>query len=301
MKDLILHGMLCDRQIRFAAISGKTMVTEAQKTHMLSHVATAALGRQLLMTSIVASQLKNAGDTVTTVIAGNGPAGNLVCVGRFGGLVKGYATEPEVELPLRSDGKLDVGGYVGPQGKLTLIRDLGLKEPYVGMCNLVSGEIAEDFAQYFTASEQQPSLVYLGVREEAESGSVIGAGGILIQPLPSCPDSEITRVENAAARIPELTRRLSEGESIETVLFDLLGGLDPEITERIELAYRCDCTRDRLERALLSIGEEELNDILANEGEAELTCQFCLKKYHFDRAELTDLLRAAKGEESDGE
>ena len=301
MKDLILHGMLCGQTIRFSAIAGKQLVADAQATHSLSRVATAALGRQLLMTSIIASQLKNQTDTVTTVLAGNGPSGNLVCVGRYAGLVKGYATEPAVELPLRADGKLDVGGYVGHSGKLTVIRDLGMKDPYVGMCNLVSGEIAEDFAQYFTASEQQPSLVYLGVREEAETGKVIGAGGILIQPMPNCPDEEIAKVEGLAPVIPQLTKMLSEGATLEEAVEKLLAPLAPEITERIEPAYRCDCTRDRLEQALLSIGEDELNDILAHEGEAELTCQFCLKRYHFDREDLTELLRAAKTEETDGE
>lgn len=294
MQNIILRGMLCHRTIRFTAISGRELVAAAQKTHELSRVATAALGRQLLMTSMIAADLKNPGDTLTTVIAGNGPAGNLVCVGRYGGLVKGYATEPMPELPLRADGKLDVGGYVGRSGKLTLIRDLGLREPYVGMCNLVSGEIAEDFAQYFTASEQQPSLVYLGVREQAESGAVVGAGGLWMQPLPDCPDAEIARVEAIANRIPLLTERLAEGASLEDALMELLGALESEITERIEPAYRCDCTRDRLERALLSIGEEELTDILEQEGEAELTCQFCLKRYHFDRAALEALLAAAK-------
>ena len=299
-KDLILHGMLCNRQIRFAAIAGRQMVSDAQRTHGLSRVATAALGRQLLMTGIMASQLKNAKDTVTTVLAGNGPSGNLVCVGRGGGFVKGYVTNPEPELPLREDGKLDVGGYVGARGKLTVIRDLGLKEPYVGMCNLISGEVAEDFAQYFTASEQQPSLVYLGVHEQAQSGTVTGAGGILIQPLPGCPDEEIGRVEAIAEKLPDFTKRLSEGQDPETAALELLATLQPEITERIVPAFSCDCTRDRLERALLSIGEAELNDILAHEGEAELTCQFCLKKYHFDRTDLMELLRAAKVEGTDG-
>lgn len=301
MEDLLIHGMLCGQTIRFSAVSGRALVSEAQRVHSLSRVATAALGRQLLMTAILASELKNPTDTLTTVIAGNGPAGNLVCVGRYGGLVKGYAAEPGIELPLRADGKLDVGGYVGRRGKLTLIRDLGLKEPYVGLCNLVSGEIAEDFAQYFTASEQQPSLVYLGVRERAEDGAVIGAGGLMIQPLPGCPDDRIARVEAIADRIPELGKRLAEGTPLIDAIEDLLGSLEPEITERLAPAFLCDCTRERLERALLSIGERELNDILANEGEAELTCQFCLKRYHFDRADLEALLRAAKGEETDGE
>lgn len=295
MGDLILRGMLCGRTARFTAISGKDLVSAARDTHGLSRVATAALGRQLIMTSMAASNLKNPTDTLTTVIAGNGPAGNLVCVGRYGGLVKGYATEGTVELPPRSDGKLDVGGYVGHQGKLTLIRDLGLKEPYVGLCNLVSGEIAEDFAQYYTASEQQPSLVYLGVREKADTGEVIGAGGILIQPMPDCPESEIAQIESHAQRITTLTKLLSEGNSLHKALDSLLDGLYPEITEELLPAYVCDCTRERLERALLSIGEEELTDILEHEGEAELTCQFCLKRYRFDRNDLVELLRFAKG------
>ena len=296
-----MQGMLCGKTIRFCLISGKDMVKTAQSIHGLSRVATAALGRQLLMTSILASQMKNETDTITTIISGNGPSGNLVCVGRGAGLVKGYATEPETELPLRPDGKLDVGGYIGRRGKLTIIRDLGLKEPYIGMCNLISGEVAEDFAQYFTASEQQPSLVYLGVREEAESGNVIGAGGILVQPMPGCPDEQIARVEAAAQNMTNLTKLLSEGMELENAADEILGELDPETTSVFEPAFSCDCTRDRLERALLSIGEKELTDILENEGEAELTCQFCLKKYHFDRDELTYLLKSAKAGRPDGE
>lgn len=289
-KDQILHGMICNRTIRFVAVSGADIVRAAQKTHALSRVATAALGRQLMMTSMIAAQLKNGSDTVTTMIAGDGPAGNLVCVGRYGGLVKGYASVPETELPLRADGKLDVRGYVGMHGKLTVIRDLGLKEPYVGLCNLCSGEIAEDFAQYFTASEQQPSLVYLGVRERAEDGVVLGAGGLLIQPLPNCPDAEIGKVEAIASAIPMLTERLSEGDGLKEILDELFSNLQPEYTKEDYPSFSCDCTRDRLERALLSIGAEELQDIIETDGQAELTCQFCLKRYHFDRQQLEMLL-----------
>ena len=169
------------------------------------------------------------------------------------------------------------------------------------MCNLVSGEIAEDFAQYFTASEQQPSLVYLGVREETESGKVIGAGGILIQPMPGCPEEQIARVEGAAQHMTKLTQFLSEGMDLSDAVTEFLGTLEPEITAEFVPAFSCDCTRDRLERALLSIGEKELTDILENEGEAELTCQFCLKKYHFGREDLTGLLNSAKSGRADGE
>ena len=292
-QDLIIHGMLVNNALRFAAIDGTQLVTDAQRTHALSRVATAALGRQLMMTSIAASLMKNATDTVTTVIAGNGPAGNLVCVGRSGGLVKGYATEPKAELPLRADGKLDVRGYVRTSGKLTVIRDLGLKEPYVGMCNLISGEIAEDFAQYFTASEQQPSIVYLGVHENAADGFVTGAAGLLIQTMPNCPDEAVERVMSIADRIPALGTRIAEGETLEAILEDLFANLDAEFTSRFSPAFSCDCTRERLERALLSIGKKELRNLIDEDGKAELTCQFCGKAYRFDREALEALYQEA--------
>lgn len=289
-QDLILHGMLCSCALRFAAIDGTQLVRDAQKTHNLSRVATAALGRQLMMTSVIATLCKNDTDTVSTVIAGSGPSGNLVCVGRSGGLVKGYATNPDAELPLREDGKLDVRGYIGLPGKLTVIRDLGLKEPYVGMCNLISGEIAEDFAQYFTASEQQPSVVYLGVRENASDGYVTGAGGLLIQAMPNCPDEAIDRVMKIADRIPAIGARIADGEALETILKDLFSDLDAEYTNRYTPSFSCDCSRERLERALISIGKKELKDLIDQDGKAELTCQFCGKTYLFNRAALEALL-----------
>jgi len=291
--DALIHGMLLNHTIRFAAIDGTKLVSDAKMLHRLSRVATAALGRQLMITAIAASLCKNESDTVTTVISGNGPSGNLVCVGRGGRLVKGYATNPDVELPIRADGKLDVGGYVGASGKLTMIRDLGLKEPYVGTCHLVSGEIAEDFAQYFTVSEQQPSIVYLGVHEKAEDGSVIGAGGLLIQTMPNCPDEAVERVMAIADRIPELVSSLSEGKTLRASLEDLFITLDPVFTDEMEPMLLCDCSRERLERALISIGESELKDMIEQDGKAELTCQFCGKRYQFDRDDLTMLLREA--------
>lgn len=292
-RDVLIHGMLLDNSLRFAAIDGTKLISDAKELHGLSRVATAALGRQLMITVIAASLCKNDSDTVSTVISGNGPAGNLVCVGRCGRFVKGYATNPHVELPIRSDGKLDVGGYVGSSGKLTLIRDLGLKEPYVGTCNLVAGEIAEDFAQYFTASEQQPSIVYLGVHETSESGIVIGAGGLLIQTMPNCPDDKIDRVMAVADRIPRLGTDLSDGKELRSVLDELFRDLDPVYTAETVPELLCDCSRDRLERALISIGEKDLREMIEEDGEAELTCQFCGKRYHFDRDDLTSLLNEA--------
>ena len=214
-----------------------------------------------------------------------------MCVGRKGPFVKGCAGDPGYELPPKGNGKLDVGGYVGKNGKLTVVRDLSLKEPYVGMCHLVSGEVAEDFAEYFTASEQQPSLVYLGVRLEPLSGEVLGAGGLLVQPLPDCPSEDVDYVMTKAEAIPHLTQRLSEGESLQDIILSLFPEGDVAFTEELRPAYRCDCSRERMERALLSLGRDELGKIIDEDGQAELCCHFCNSRYTFTKAELQSLLR----------
>ena len=291
MNDTILQGLLKHDTIRFAAITGRELVTEAQCIHALSRTATAALGRELLMVAMMAGQLKNDTDSVSAILSGGGPGGNLVCVGRKGPFVKGCAGDPACELPPKPNGKLDVGGYVGRNGKLTVVRDLSLKEPYVGMCHLVSGEVAEDFAEYFTASEQQPSLVYLGVRLEPLSGQVLGAGGLLIQPLPDCPAEHVDYVMTKAEAIPHLTERLSEGEGLRDVVLSLFPEGDVSFTEELHPAYRCDCSRERMERALMSLGRAELREIIEEDGQAELSCHFCNSRYTFTKAELLAILR----------
>ena len=291
MNDQILQGLLKENTIRFAAITGKELVTEAQRIHALSRTATAALGRELLMVAMMAGQLKNDTDSVSAILSGGGPGGNLVCVGRKGPFVKGCAGDPGYELPPKANGKLDVSGYVGKNGKLTVVRDLSLKEPYVGMCHLISGEVAEDFAEYFTASEQQPSLVYLGVRLEPLSGRVLGAGGLLIQPLPDCPEQNVDYVLSKAQAIPRLTERLSEGESLKDIVLSLFPEGGAAFTDELHPAYKCDCSRERMERALLSLGQKELYEILEEDGQAELSCHFCNSKYTFTRSELEALLR----------
>ena len=291
MNDTILQGLLKNNAIRFAAITGRELVTEAQRIHSLSRTATAALGRELLMVAMMAGQLKNDTDSVSTILSGGGPGGNLVCVGRKGPFVKGCTGDPGCELPPKENGKLDVGGYVGRNGKLTVVRDLSLKEPYVGMCHLVSGEVAEDFAEYFTASEQQPSLVYLGVRLEPLSGQVLGAGGLLIQPLPDCPTEHVDYVMAQAEAITHLTQRLSAGENLRDIVLSLFPDGDVSFTDELHPAYRCDCSRERMERALMSLGRDELVQIIQEDGQAELSCHFCNSKYTFTKAELEGLLR----------
>ena len=296
--DQVIHALAAGENVRIAAISAYDMVSGARALHELSRVATAALGRQLMMTAMMASQLKNEGDRVSTILRGDGPAGNMVCTGAPGPVVKGYTSDPTVELPLTPEGKLDVGGYVGHTGRLTVVRDLPVGDPYVGVCNIVSGEIAVDFAQYFTVSEQQPSLVYLGVRMDATSGEVRAASGVLVQPLPGCPDETIDALQARADAITTLTRRLDDGAAFESVLAELFDGLDFRIVERFTPVYQCDCTRERIERALISVGAEELQDMIERDGGAQVKCHFCNAVYEFTAAELSDLLRMAKSEDN---
>lgn len=293
MKNELLQALLLDGSVRVTAISAKHMVEEAQNIHGLSRVCTAALGRQLMITAIMAAGLKAEEDTVTTILKGGGPAGNLVACGRFGAKVKGYVPNPAVELPVTETGKLDVSGLVGMPGKLTVIRDMGLKEPYVGECDLVSGEIAEDFARYYMLSEQQESVVYLGVHVRAQDGAVLSAGGLVAQPLPDCPDADILTLTDRAQDISQLAALLAEGMSLYDALHIIFVGLPIEIVGGMEPALECDCSRERTERALIAMGRAELQSLIDEDQQAELCCHFCNKRYQFSAQELEQLLREA--------
>lgn len=297
-QDKIIKAVLAEGALRVQAISAATMVQQAQDIHSLSRVCTAALGRQLMATAIMASELKEESQSLTTIISGDGPAGNLVCTGRYGALVKGYVAHPEVELPPNKLGKLDVAGAVGTVGHLTVLKDLSMKEPYTGTSELVSGEIAEDFAQYFTLSEQQPSLVYLGVRVRPDTGMVLSAGGLIAQTMPGFPTEHmapaIAQLEQKAAAIGTLTERLELAplaDVLETMFYDMgytnLGELEP--------AYLCDCSRERTEQALIALGREELLEMIREDDGAELSCHFCNAKYRFTGSQLRTLLEEAGG------
>lgn len=291
-KDKIIRGLLLNRTVNVIAITGKNMVEEARRVHKLSRVCTAALGRTMLATSMMSAKLKSSTDSITVTVAGDGPAGSITVVGREGGIVKGYVTNPEVELPLNPLNKLDVGGAVG-RGDLRVVRDFSLKEPYVGSCHLVNGEIAEDFARYFAVSEQQPSLVYLGVRIEPACGTVRSAAGLILAPLPNCPDEDLDRLESLSNAISELSMHIDEGEELETALNRLFDGFDFEMTEEMEPAFKCDCSRERLESVLVSLGSTELRDIIENDGKAEIVCRFCSTAYQFGKDVLEELLEHA--------
>lgn len=293
MRDTMLRGLIAKDTARFTAISGRDLCEAARQTHDLSRVCTAALGRTLLVTAMMGSELKDDKHRLTAIVKGGGPAGNIVCTAGNAGAVKGYIENPHAELPLGPDGKLDVSMAVGWFGDLTVVRDLGMKEPYVGRCDLVSGEIAEDFARYFAISEQQPSLVYLGVRVDPHTGEVRAGGGLIIQPLPQCPEETLDALQERAEGIKALAGMLEEGIGLAEALSKLFEGLDWRVTGEIEPLYRCDCSRDRLEQALISLGEAELSDMIETEHGAELACHFCNTKYEFSEDDLRGLLREA--------
>jgi len=293
-KDVLLRGLLAEDSVNVTAISGRTLVETARELHGLSRVCTAALGRTLLVSCMMGAQLKGKDDSLSTILKGGGEAGNIVCTARPGGVVKGYVENPTVELPLSPEGKLDVALAVGWFGELTVIRDLHMKEPYVGRCEIVSGEIAEDFARYFTISEQQPSLVYLGVHVEPQSGKVLSAAGLLLQPLPFCSDAVLDALQEKARGIQALAGMLDTGMSLEEALLQLLPDMGLRFTEQLEPAFHCDCSRERIEKALISVGEEELQAMIREDHGAELTCHFCNKKYSFNEEDLEKLLLEAK-------
>ena len=298
-KDIICRGLLLEGSARFIAISGAGMVAEAKNTHALSRVCTAALGRTLLCTCMMGAQMKNSSDRISTLVKGGGPAGNIVCTAwPLDGMaaVKGYIENPELELPLGPDGKLDVSTAVGWFGELIVTRSLSMKEPYIGHSQMVSGEIAEDFAQYFTISEQQPSLVYLGVHVAAQDGRVLSAGGLIVQPLPGCPEEALDALQARAEGISALSGMLETME-LQDALEKLLSGLDMTITEECRPVYCCDCSRERLEQVLISLGEEELSDMIEKDHRAQIKCHFCNKDYVFEAEALERLLAEAKGTE----
>ncbi len=288
--DGLLHISLLEGQARALLIDSTNLVEKARATHGLSKTAAAALGRTLTIGAIMGSMLKNEKDNLTATIKGGGPLGAVVVVARSDGSVKGYVDHPEVELPRHSDKKLDVGAAVGKNGKLTVVKDLGMREPYVGQSNLVSGEIAEDFAMYFTASEQTPSLVSLGVML---NDKVTAAGGLLIQPMPGCSEVALSSLEMSAPMFAGISSTIAE-YGLKDSVFQLLGHLQPEVLEQRQPVYNCDCSRERMEQVLMSLGEAELRDMIAEQHGAEINCHFCNRRYNFNEAQLEALINEGK-------
>lgn len=288
--DEIVRMIARNAPVKAMAITGRDMVERAREIHRTLPVVTAALGRSLMACAMMGDQLKGEGSSVTLRIRGDGPMGSLTAVADTEGNVRGFVQNPAVQLPLKPNGKLDVGGAVGTEGTLTVIKDLEMKEPYVGMVPLVSGEIAEDVTSYFAVSEQIPTACALGVLVDTDQ-SVLRAGGYLIQLLPGATDSDIDKVEQGVAALGAVTAALlEEGMDGEKLLRRALGEFELETLERHPVEYRCYCSRERVAQALVSMGPDELRSLIEEQGRAELTCQFCDAVYEFSREELEGLL-----------
>ena len=289
MNDCIVRAMSKDGMVKAAAVYTRGITERARTIHHLTPVATAALGRALSGVSMIGNALKGQGESVTLQIKGGGPLGTVLAISDAEGNVRGYVGDPSVELPLREDGKLNVGGAVGHDGTLTVIKDLGLKEPYVGTVDLLGGEIAEDIAAYFVESEQIPSACGLGVLVDRDR-SVLASGGYLIQLLPGAGEDVIAKVEGGIYAAPSVTNLLKDDPDPAHLLQTVLSDFDLEILETAPIEYRCYCSRERTERALISLGSGELEEILNEQGKAELTCQFCDKVHVFSGDELRKMI-----------
>ena len=289
MTNEIVRAITGDGLVKAAAITGRDIVERARTIHKLLPMASAALGRTLMGASLMGDMLKEENGSLTLQIKGGGPLGTILAVSDSGGNVRGYVQNPQVELMEQRPGKLDVGRAVGLEGTLTVIKDIGLKEPYVGSIGLFSGEIAEDLAMYFVESEQIPTACALGVLVGLDQ-SVTAAGGYLIQLLPGADEYMITRIEKGVRSIGSVSHSLAEGMDAEGLLRTVLEGFDLEILEKHPVEYRCYCSRERVSRALISMGRKDLDELIREQGQAELTCQFCDQVYRFSRAELEELL-----------
>lgn len=292
MSDTLLRAIARDAGIQISAAVTTGLVERARQIHNTTPVATAALGRTLTATAIMGSQLKVDDGSVTVQVKGNGPLGAIVCVGDADGYVRGYLQNPSADLPLRPDGKLAVGAGVG-RGYLMVIKDIGLKDPITGTVALVNGEIAEDLTRYFAESEQIPSACALGVLVDTDC-TVKCAGGWLVQLMPGVKDADIDRLEANLAKLEPMTTMLDKGMSLEKIVQAVLDGFAVDFLQTDEIGYRCACSREKVERALISMGKTELGKMADEQENSEVTCQFCDKIYTFSREELRELLAHAE-------
>lgn len=286
--DQLVRAMTKDGFVKAVAVTTRDLTERARTIHRTLPVATAALGRTLAAASMMGNALKAEGASLTLQIKGGGPLGTILAVSDTEGNVRGYVQNPQADLPLRPDGKLDVGAAVGGEGDLTVIRDLGMKEPYIGSVQLVGGEIAEDIAAYFVESEQIPTACALGVLI-APDQTVQAAGGYLIQLLPGADDAVVSAVERGVARLGAVSARLDGGMEPLELLQEVLADFELEVLETTPIEYRCYCSEERVSRALISLGREELDKLIREQDGAELTCQFCDRVYRYSGDQLRAL------------
>ncbi|MBQ3596709.1 MAG: Hsp33 family molecular chaperone HslO [Clostridia bacterium] len=282
--DKLLKTLIFDDQISLSILETTDMVNKAIEYHSLSPVCAAALGRTLTVCTFMSQGLKNQKDKLSVTVSGNGPIGKITVCGNGDLQMRGYVDNPQVDLPLNSKGKLDVGGCVGKNGRITVIKSMGLKDPYSGSCQLVSGEIAEDFTAYYAFSEQQPTAIALGVKIGTD-GKCVGAGGVIVQALPFAQTENLIKAEEIIKNLTNLSTLIENG-SAEEILKTYFGDL--KYTE-YHPKYECICSKEYLEKILISLGKEELCDIVQKEGSVKVTCEFCRKEYEFTQEDVDRL------------
>ncbi len=289
MSDFILRATDKDRHIRIFSAVTKGLVEEARMHHQTTPVATAALGRLLTAGSIMGAMMKGDKDVLTLQIRGDGPIGTVLVTADAAANVKGYVGNNLVDIPLKDNGKLDVSGAVG-KGTLTVIKDMGLKEPYNGTIELISGEVADDLTYYFASSEQTPSVVALGVLVDKDY-SVKQSGGFVLQLMPDCPEDKIERVEENLKKLPSVTNMLDNNLGADGMISMVLNGLEPVIHENIPTRYKCDCTREKVEKALMTIGKNDLASLVEEGEPVEMNCHFCSTQYIFSIDDVRNILK----------
>ena len=292
MADILTKAITKDGFFKISAVVSTESAEQARRFHNTSPVATAALGRLLSAGLLMGGELKEENSKLTLQMKGNGPLRTVLVAANSKGEVKGYVENPLVDIPLKPNGKLDVGGAIG-RGSLSVIKDLCLKEPYIGQVALQTGEVGDDLAYYFMQSEQVPSVVALGVLVDRDY-SVKCSGGFIVQVMPECDDKSITKLENSIGGIMSVTEMLSSGMNGEDIIKYVMLGFDVDILESHEVGYVCDCSRERMERAIISLGKKEIDDIIKEQGEAEIVCSFCNTAYKFDAEQLEEMKNSAK-------
>lgn len=293
MENLLISALSKNKEVRLFMIDSTEMVEKARKTYNMSPVSIAALGRTITAGSLIGKTLKNDKDQLTIQIKGSSAIETIIAVAKPNGKVKGYISNPQAETRINKKGKLDVGGAVGKDGDLYLIRDYGLKEPYIGHSKLVSGEIAEDLANYFMYSEQQPTVVSLGVFVNSE-GKVSAAGGLLIQPLPDASDETFVKIEEAMASLPSVSSLIRDEKAmtLEGIVHKYFSSLEFKITDQVAAGLYCDCSRERMQEALVSLGKTELEKMITEDDGAEIHCHFCNTNYKFNADDLREIINS---------
>ncbi|OAX45658.1 Hsp33 family molecular chaperone HslO [Paenibacillus sp. AD87] len=289
-QDRLIRGTAMNGRVRAFAVQTTELVEELRRRHDTFPTATAAMGRTVTAASIMGAMLKGE-EKLTIQVKGDGPIGQIVADANAKGEVRGYVSNPHVHLPSNSMDKLDVAGAVGTEGFVNVTKDLGLKEPYRGSVPIISGELGEDFTYYFAKSEQTPSAVGVGVLVDTDN-SVIVAGGFIVQLLPGLTDDEITVIENAIGTMPPVTSLLAEGLELEAMLRRVLP--DVQVMDEMDIHFHCECSRERVEKTLISLGQSEMEQLIEEEGQAEVVCQFCNEAYDFNKEQLETILEQAK-------